>query len=528
VSFLFLVQHGPARWTPGRKEFSMDIKKMKKKHKDMKRKAKDTKKHKDTRKKVDSGLPPLDPRAMEKYLVDTNRLLQEREFESPEEANAFLQDIINSGRPPPSPANLTPLEKAQDIMYEAWDSPGRKRADLARRALKISKDCADAYVLLAEETTRGPREAMSLYEQGVKAGERALGPEMFEEEEGCFWGILETRPYMRARAGLAQCLWNLDEQEQAIEHYADMLRLNPNDNQGIRYLLANCLLEIGADGELERLLNQYEDDGAATWLYSRALLMFRKEGETEAANECLAEALKENPFVPAYLLGKKRFPEHLPQYISLGDESEAVEYAYDAIKTWGKTDGALQWLREFLMDHDEGNWDPSPGEELDEFWAEEEDEEDARVEEEVRLPLKEFVSTDTTRVEIDDMADYGNIFFAIEWILMNHWKMYTIVDKDVRETYHRLLKDFDGHEEGTLGSTIAKSVKVALIYERDYNHKRYTLGEITSCLKHLMGILDNHKSPDGVGYLKWTTTFFEGEMPETEEDIRKYIKENES
>ena len=369
---------------------------------------------------------------------------------------------------------------------------------------------------------------MGLYEQGVKAGERALDPELFEEEDGCFWGILETRPYMRARLGLALCLWNLGEQKQAIGHYADMLRLNPNDNQGIRYLLAHCQLEMGADDELEKLLSQYEDDGAATWLYSRALLKFRKEGATEAANECLAEALKENPFVPAYLLRKRELPVHSPQYIGIGDENEAVDYAREAIKTWRKTEGAFQWLREFLLDHDEEHLDKSLEEELDEFWEEEEDEDDAWLEEEVRLPLANFVSNDTARVKIDDMADYGSIFFAIEWIVMNHWKIFPIVDKDVRETYHRLLKDFDGHEEGTLGSTIAKSVKAALIYEREHNNWQYTRGEITSCLKHLINILDNHRSPDGVGYLKWTTTFFEGELPETEEDLRKYIRENES
>lgn len=84
---------------------------------------------------------------------------------------------------------------------------------------------------------------MELYEQGVEAGERALGSEAFEEWEGHFWGILETRPYMRARHGLALCLWEAGESKKAIEHYTEMLRLNPGDNQGIRYVLAGCLLE---------------------------------------------------------------------------------------------------------------------------------------------------------------------------------------------------------------------------------------------------------------------------------------------
>ena len=47
------------------------------------------------------------------------------------------------------------------------------------------------------------------YAKGVEAGEQALGPEGFEEYAGRFWGFLETRPYMRARAGLAAALLKL-------------------------------------------------------------------------------------------------------------------------------------------------------------------------------------------------------------------------------------------------------------------------------------------------------------------------------
>jgi len=86
-------------------------------------------------------------------------------------------------------------------MYEAWDASGAQRVKLARKALEISPDCADAYVLLAEETAENLAEKRELYEQGVAAGERALGERMFKEEAGSFWGILQTRPYMRARAG---------------------------------------------------------------------------------------------------------------------------------------------------------------------------------------------------------------------------------------------------------------------------------------------------------------------------------------
>src|SRR5436190_17875479 len=172
------------------------------------------------------------------------------------------------------------LFEAQEVMYEAFDARGPRRAALARQALAISPDCADAYLLLAEETASSLEEARGLLEQGVAAGERALGPEPFEEDVGQFWGILETRPYMRARAALADTLWALGRREEAVEHQRDLLRLNPNDNQGVRYRQAEWLLWLESYEELDELLAAYEDDGAAAFGYTKALAAFRREGDS--------------------------------------------------------------------------------------------------------------------------------------------------------------------------------------------------------------------------------------------------------
>ena len=55
---------------------------------------------------------------------------------------------------------------------------------------------------------RRPKNVIST-RAGLDAGELALGPEGFEEYDGHFWGFLETRPYMRARHGLALALLKL-------------------------------------------------------------------------------------------------------------------------------------------------------------------------------------------------------------------------------------------------------------------------------------------------------------------------------
>jgi hypothetical protein len=239
----------------------------------------------------------------------------------------------------------TPLAKAQELMYQAFEEPNEaRRVRLAQQALTVSPDCADAYVLLAEHAP-SRKEALQLYEQGVAAGEQALGPEAFRQGAGHFWGILETRPYMRARLGLALALWTAGRREEAVGHLQDMLRLNPGDNQGVRYTLAGFLLFLDRDDDLEKLLDKYPNEGMATWAYTRALLAFRRQGDTPEARRLLKAAKKANKHVPAYLLGEKFPPAERPGYYSPGAESEAQEYIGSFLAAWKGTPGAIAWLR---------------------------------------------------------------------------------------------------------------------------------------------------------------------------------------
>ena len=96
-------------------------------------------------------------------------------------------------------ATATPLSQAQEIAYQAFGAQDQQeRIRLAKRCVEISPDCADAYVVLAENApTR--KEAFDYYEKGVAAGERAIGPDTFQDSVGHFWGLMDTRPYMRPR-----------------------------------------------------------------------------------------------------------------------------------------------------------------------------------------------------------------------------------------------------------------------------------------------------------------------------------------
>lgn len=281
----------------------------------------------------------------EAVMMDIHRLLEGQEFHGLDDVSAFLQRAFASGDRS-RPAARSSLQRAQDLMYRAWEQRSRaRRVALARKALETSADCADAYVLLAEEAAT-PEEACGLFAEGHQAGERVLGRAAFRDHAGYFWGLVETRPYMRARLGLATCLFQLGRHEEAVAHYRELLRLNPGDNQGVRYLLASALCELRRDDELLALLDgpEYGEDASAAWQYTRALVLYRQGTDSAAARKALAKAWRGNPHVPAYLTGERKVPKRLPEYMGFGDESEAIVYAAESRHLWESTPGALAWL----------------------------------------------------------------------------------------------------------------------------------------------------------------------------------------
>jgi tetratricopeptide (TPR) repeat protein len=150
-----------------------------------------------------------------------------------------------------------------------------------------------------------------------------LGKEFFRENTGHFWGLIETRPYMRARMQLAEMLQASDRQAEAISHYEALLVLNPNDNQGVRDVLINCYLAVGNLEGVRRLLREYGEDIGATSGWAKVMERFLS-GDLPGAGLALKTAQKQNPFVELYLTGRKQIPPEPPSMYSLGSDEEAL------------------------------------------------------------------------------------------------------------------------------------------------------------------------------------------------------------
>ncbi|MBN2241938.1 MAG: cytoplasmic protein [Acidobacteria bacterium] len=95
--------------------------------------------------------------------------------------------------------------------------------------------CLDAHAHLGDFAfERNPVDAVLHYEVGLRIGELSLG----ENFAGVLpWSFIGNRPFLRCMHGYGFCLWRLGRFDEAERTFQQMLRLNPSDDQGVRFLI---------------------------------------------------------------------------------------------------------------------------------------------------------------------------------------------------------------------------------------------------------------------------------------------------
>lgn len=99
--------------------------------------------------------------SMEREMMDISSHLENQQFETIEDANAFIQNLLNQ-KPAPakSKKSRSKKEQAADLVYQAWNEPdAKKRTKLAQDAILLYPDSADAYNVLAESAALTLKEA---------------------------------------------------------------------------------------------------------------------------------------------------------------------------------------------------------------------------------------------------------------------------------------------------------------------------------------------------------------------------------
>lgn len=237
------------------------------------------------------------------------------------------------------------VHEAEDLVFDSWEAADSdEEFELLTKAVELDPRNVDAWLgLMRFEPLKGDEE-IAFLRRLIALGEKNLGKKVFKEAKGIFWGLLETRPYMRARSRLAFRLMEAGRLEESVAEHEGMLELCPNDNLGLRYGLMALYLALSNLEGANRLFREY-DERAHCAMFAWAYVLERYlAGDAEGAAQALAAARKQNEHTEAYFSGLRRLPKKMPGSYSMGSSEEAV-IAWEILKpAWKKHSEAQAWL----------------------------------------------------------------------------------------------------------------------------------------------------------------------------------------
>jgi len=217
---------------------------------------------------------------------------------------------------------------ADDVFDEGmehwWAGDRRSAAKLFRRALGLDPQHADAHNHLGIISLEGRKlkAAEQQFRAAIDGGQRQL------ERDGAevHWALIENRPYLRGLANLALVLAEQKKWAEALAIHEQMLQLNPDDNQGVRYLIGPEYLRVGDNGGAIDAFQKCLDDEAGC-AFGLALAKLRAQGPAAEIGEALLTGFAANRYVAPMLLGETW--ERLDAFH--GTSTAEPEWAHDVI-----------------------------------------------------------------------------------------------------------------------------------------------------------------------------------------------------
>lgn len=227
---------------------------------------------------------------------------------------------------------------------------GRAEKDL-RLLIQGFPEFIDAYhhLALILDRTRRRTEAHQVWATAEAIGRRAFPPAFKHGKHKLPWVILENRPFLRISHAWGLVLLEDNHVKDAVKMFRAMLRMNPNDNQGIRALLIDCYFRLGQPARVLTVCGRYRDDIMEEVLYGRPLALFQLQREVES-RIALLKAIDIFPLVAMELVKKThRRPKNLsPRYVTMGGRDQAYFYWQQNAQYWQQEPGALELVASVL------------------------------------------------------------------------------------------------------------------------------------------------------------------------------------
>lgn len=220
-------------------------------------------------------------------------------------------------------------EQSDDLLFEAYDEPIKSKAiKLAKQALEINPDNIDAENFITKFEANTIKKLEKYKETLDKEHAKLQKQDTFNKENiGIFWGLIETRPYMRTKHSYMLTLMELGRYTEAIKQGEELLELCKSDNQGIRYLIIGLYTVLEKFEECENIYNKYLDD--STFMLFPLSIMYYKKGDYRKSKKILKSIQENNEYILGYLKQEIKFTKAKIDNIenegtySWGSEAEA-------------------------------------------------------------------------------------------------------------------------------------------------------------------------------------------------------------
>lgn len=210
----------------------------------------------------------------EKIFRELHKALEEQNFENDMQLESFIDNFVMVHNEKISAGLKNSDYDSYDYLEMAEEALTDKEAiKYAQKAIELDPYCLDAELVIAQAKAKDFDSLKKSLEKIIKKGEEQLKERDISmvEDAGAFYGILETRPYMRVRKTYLELLITQGRFKHAMAEAEELLRLCENDNLGIRYILIALYCYFEDEAKAMELFNKYKEETAFMLLPLSAL-----------------------------------------------------------------------------------------------------------------------------------------------------------------------------------------------------------------------------------------------------------------
>ena len=252
-------------------------------------------------------------RESERIFREMHKVMEGQSLESEEQVNEFVSNFMKGYHDtPPKNQKLDSYDYLE--MAEGADT-AEEAIKYAQKALKLDPYCLDAEMIIAQAKSETIDDFKKNLEKIIQKGEKQLiqrGISM-EEDAGQFYGILQTRPYMRIRKAYLDLLLEMGRFRSAVSEAEELLRLCENDNLGIRYSLMALYSYFEEESKTLELFQKYKEDTA--FMLLPLIALYYKIDNAKKMRTYILKLKNKNPDFQKAL-----------EIIMSGDEEELSEF----------------------------------------------------------------------------------------------------------------------------------------------------------------------------------------------------------